>query len=60
MPSAVALPDRLPLKMVKVRIWRIHCPRPGCRFAASAMTEGRAVQALGTHIVQSHVRVQES
>ena len=36
--------------------WRIHCPRNGCQFCASALTEGRAINALGNHLVQVHVQ----
>ena len=31
-----------------------HCPRPLCRFAASALTEGRAIRSLAAHIVKTH------
>lgn len=32
----------------------IHCPRQGCRFAASAQTEGRAIRGLSAHTVRVH------
>ena len=34
-----------------------HCPRPACRFAASALTEGRAIRSLAAHIVKTHLEV---
>ena len=33
----------------------IHCPRPGCVYATSARTEGRAITGIVSHIVQAHV-----
>lgn len=35
--------------------YRIHCTRTGCRFTASARSEGRAVRALATHLVLGHM-----
>ena len=32
----------------------IHCPRAGCTHAASATTEGKAIQAIVSHIVKAH------
>lgn len=37
-------------------LYVICCSRPGCRYAASAQSEGRAVRALSAHLVQVHVR----
>lgn len=36
----------------------IGCPRPGCRYTASALSEGRAVRNLGAHIVW-HMRKEQ-
>jgi hypothetical protein len=33
---------------------RIHCRQTGCRFVATARTEGQAVRAIGQHIVAAH------
>ena len=32
----------------------IHCLHTGCKFAASARTEGRAIKALAGHITKVH------
>lgn len=32
----------------------IGCPHPGCRYAASAISEGRAVRSLARHLVKVH------
>jgi len=32
----------------------IHCPREACAFAASALSEGRALRAIAQHIVRAH------
>lgn len=31
-----------------------HCPQQGCRFAASARSDGRVLRALATHLVRAH------
>ncbi len=33
---------------------RVHCICGGCRFVASATTEGRALRSLAPHLVRSH------
>lgn len=33
----------------------IHCPRPGCTFAASALSMGRVDRAIAAHIVDVHL-----
>jgi hypothetical protein len=34
----------------------IHCPKVGCRFTASARSEGRAIRALSAHVVRHEGR----
>ena len=34
----------------------IGCPHFGCRFAASARSDGRATRALAAHIVKMHLQ----
>lgn len=34
--------------------WLIACTRKGCKYVASARNEGRAINALGSHLVQVH------
>lgn len=33
----------------------MHCPRPGCGFVVSALSEGRATRALAGHLVAVHL-----
>jgi hypothetical protein len=33
---------------------RIHCRQHGCKYVATARTEGQAVRAIGQHIVCAH------
>jgi hypothetical protein len=47
--SAKVIP--MPLRRDAVRI---HCRQTGCRFVATARTEGQAVRAIGQHIVIAH------
>jgi hypothetical protein len=35
----------------------IHCPRPGCTFVGSAITDGGAVRSLAAHLVGAHLRL---
>jgi hypothetical protein len=37
-------------------VWVIGCPKPGCRFTASARSEGRAIRALSAHVVRHEGR----
>ena len=53
--TSIADEPQLPY-MAPVHVTKIHCPRPGCVFSASAQTEGRAVAALCAHLVQVHVK----
>lgn len=32
----------------------IGCPRPSCRYVASAKSEGEAVRALAAHLIHEH------
>ena len=34
----------------------IRCTTPGWRYTASAITEGRAIQAIAGHLVAVHIR----
>ena len=43
------------LYMRPLTVTRIHCPRPGCDFAANATTEGGAVRALSAHLIGAHM-----
>lgn len=47
----------LPLTVRKAVI--IGCPHLGCRFTASALSEGRAIRAIGGHLVRVHWPVEE-
>lgn len=37
----------------------IHCPRSGCRYAASAKREARALLALSAHLIRGHAQEKE-
>ena len=32
----------------------VICPHVGCRFTASALSEGRALRAIAGHVVRAH------
>lgn len=34
----------------------MHCPRPGCTYAATARSEGRATRSLAAHLVAAHMQ----
>ena len=34
----------------------VGCTRPGCRYTASALSEGRAIRSLAAHLVKTHLR----
>ena len=36
--------------------FRIHCPRRGCQFTASAATDGSAVRSISAHLVRAHMQ----
>ena len=38
----------------------ILCPRPGCLFTASALSEGRADRAIAAHIIAAHLAQEQA
>ena len=46
------------LRIMDAPPYIIGCPRPGCRFTSSALSDGRAVRNLSAHLVW-HMRKEQ-
>ena len=49
-------PATLPILWAVPHLIIQHCPQPGCRFTASALSMGRVDRALAAHIINAHWR----